>query len=163
MRQISKLLIPLLIFIAFNGCQKPCDKSLRIGEIVQIPIQFNGFSVLEIDNILVYRIDNSNTSPVDTFLLRNILWANMARSTNEIITDRDLLNQFGYYGSYFDNSTLILDWHTGRDTLLNIEIKKSQENIKGCHENDPNVKIDRLTFIHKGKSISKDQSIQIDK
>ena len=78
----------LLFIIAINGCEKSCDESLRLGEIVQIPIQFNGFSNSEIDNILVYRIDNANTSPVDTFLLRDILWANKARSANEIITDR---------------------------------------------------------------------------
>jgi hypothetical protein len=166
MIKISKLFIALLFIIAISGCEKPCDKSLRLGEIVQIPILFNGFSISEIDNILVYRIDNSNTSPVDTFLLRDILWANMARSTNEIITDRQsskTQNQFGRYDSYFDNCTLIFDWYTGKDSLLNFEIKKSQEKIKGCHENDPNVKIDKLSFVHKGKTISKDESIQIDK
>jgi len=133
---------------------------------VQIPIIFNGFSISEIDNISVYRVDNSSTSPVDTFFLRDILWANMARSTNEIITDREssiAQTQLGPYNSYFDNCTLIFDWYTGKDTLLNFEIKTSQEKIKGCHENDPNVKIDKLSFIHKGKTISKNESIQIDK
>ncbi len=166
MRKIFISFYSLYLVIAISGCVKPCDKSLRIGEIVQIPILFNGFSVSEIDNILVYRIDNSNTSVVDTFLLRDILWANYARSTNEIISDRESSKaqiQFGRYDSYFDNCTLIFDWYTGKDTLLNIEIKKSQEKIKGCHENDPNVKIDKLIFIHKGKTITKDESIQIDK
>jgi hypothetical protein len=166
MKKIPKPFIVLLFIISFSGCEKPCDESLRIGEIVQIPIVFNGFSISEIDKILVYRIDNSNTSPIDTFLLRDILWANMARSTNEIITDNEsskTKKQFGRYDSYFDNCTLIFDWYTNKDTLLNFELKKSQEKIKGCHENDPNVKIDKLSFIHKGKTISKDESIQIDK
>jgi len=166
MTKISKPLFTLLFLIAFFGCEKPCEESLRIGEIVQIPIKFNGFNISEIDNIIIYRIDNSNPSKVDTFLMRNILWANTARSTNEIITDRvssKTPNQFGRYDSYFDKCTLIFDWYTGKDTLLNFEIKKSQEKIKGCHENDPNVKIDKLSFIHKGKIISKDESIQIDK
>lgn len=166
MRKISKTVIGLIIFLAFYGCEKPCDKSLRIGEIIQIPIQFNGFSVSEIDKIIVYRIDRANTNLIDTFLLNEILWANMARSTSEIITDREsskAQSQFGRYDSYFDNCTLIFHWYTGKDTLLNFEIKKSQEEIKGCHENDPNVKIDKLSFIHKGKTISKNESIQIDK
>ncbi len=162
----SKPLIILLFYITIIGCVKPCDESLRVGEIIQIPIAFNGFSVSEIDKILVYRINNSNKSLIDTFLLKDILWANMARSTNEIITDREpakTQSQFGRYDSYFDNCTLIFDWYTGKDSLLNIEIKKSQEIIKGCHENDPNVKIDKLSFVHKGKNISKGESIQIDK
>jgi len=167
MRKKFKSFYSLFFIIAISGCEKPCEESLRIGEILQIPIVFNGFSISEIENILVYRIDNSNTSTsVDTFLLREILWANMARSTNEIITDREsskAQSQFGRYDSYFDNCTLIFDWYTRKDTLLNFEVKKSQEKIKGCHENDPNVKIDKLSFIHKGKTITKNESIQIDK
>ena len=54
-------------------------------------------------------------------------------------------------------------WYSGKDSLLNIEIKKSKEIIKGCHENAPNVKIDKLSFVHKGKTISKGESIQINK
>jgi hypothetical protein len=166
LNNISNPFILLLFSIAVIGCQKPCDESLRVGEIVQIPISFNGFSVSDIDKILVYRIDNSNKSLIDTLFLRDILWANMARSTNEIITDREsqkAQSQFGRYESYFDNCSLIFDWYTGKDSLLNIEIKKSQEIIKGCHENDPNVKIDKLSIIHKGKTISKGELIQIDK
>lgn len=161
--------IPLTVFvflIAFNGCKKACDASLRIGEIVEIPIQFNGFGLSEIDNIMVYRVDRSDTNSIDTFQLREILWANTARSTNEIITDREsskAQKQYGYYESYLDNCDLIFDWNTSKDTLLNIVIKKSQESIKGCHENDPNVKIDQLSFIHKGKIISKGELIILNK
>lgn len=164
MKQITGVFTALIISLAFNGCKKPCEKSLRLGEIVQIPIEFKGFSISEIDNILVYRIDNSNPSLVDTFTIRSILWANMARSTSEIITDREQgQNQFGKYESYFDNCTLIFDWYSGKDTLSNFEVKKSKENIEGCHENDPNVKIDILSFVHKGNTIFKGESISIDK
>jgi hypothetical protein len=152
--------------ILLNACTKPCEKSLRIGEIVQINTIFNGFGVSEIDNIKVYRIDNRNTGLVDTFFLSNILWVKKARSLNEIITDRaygDAQGQYGYYKSYFDNCTLIFDWHTGSDTLSNMLIKKSKEAIEGCHKDDPNVKIDQLSFFHKGKIISKGESIQINK
>ncbi|MCO5253899.1 MAG: hypothetical protein M9892_06020 [Bacteroidetes bacterium] len=163
MKLIKNPLVTFIIMSIFFACKKPCNQSLRIGEIVEIPIEFKGFTITEINNILVYRVDNSNTSSIDTFIMRNILWANEARSTNEIITDTDLSNQLGYYASYLDNCTLIFDWHTGKDTLLNIEIKKSQEKIKGCHENDPNVRIDKLSFIHKGRTIHKNESIQINK
>ncbi|MFM2388333.1 MAG: hypothetical protein RL660_3090 [Bacteroidota bacterium] len=129
--------------------------------MVQIPIQFNGFSTAEIDNIFVYRIDKSNANVVDTFRMPSILWANKARTTSEIITDRG--GNFGYYGSYFHNCDLIFDWQTGRDTLANIEILKSQEVVKDCHKDDPNVRIDKLVFMHKGNTITKNQSIQITK
>lgn len=166
MKKTLKSFISLFFIIVIAGCEKPCEKDLRIGEIVQIPIQFNGFSLTEIDNILVFRIDDSDTNSIDTFLMQDILWANMARSTNEIITDKEYSKaqkQYGYYDSYLDNCTLIFNWNSGRDTLSNFEIKKSQEKIDGCHENDPNVKIDKLSFIHKGKTISKNESIQITK
>jgi hypothetical protein len=51
----SITLIGIIVSLAFVGCIKPCTKELRIGEIVQIPIQFNGFTSSEIDNIRVYR------------------------------------------------------------------------------------------------------------
>ena len=164
MRKISKPFMAILFFILINGCGKFCDDSLRIGDIVEIPIQYSGFSISEIDEIVVYRIDNANPSSRDTFLLKEILWANAARSTNEIITDRMPSNADGNYGdydSYFDNCDLIFDWSTGRDTLSDFEIIKSRENIDGCHENDPNIQIDKLTFIHKENIISKGESIEI--
>lgn len=163
---MKKLIILFLFFIGFTGCKKACDKSLRIGERLEIPIQFNGFSLTEIDNIIIYRIDKFDQNSVDTFLLREILWANTARSTEEVITDKEpykTTKQYGYYESYLNNCNLIFDWTTGKDTLFDIEIMKSKEKIKGCHENDPNVRIDKLTFIHKGKTIYKNESIRLNK
>ncbi len=165
-KRLLKAMYSLFFYIAISGCVKPCNESLRIGEIVEIPIVFNRFNISEIDNILVYRIDNSNTNLIDTFLLRKILWANMARSANEIITDTvpsKVNSKLVIYESYFDNCTLIFDWTSGKDTLSNFEVRKSKEQIKDCHENDPNVKIDKLSFIFKGKTISKNETIQIDK
>lgn len=164
---MKKHLIIFLILFAFIGCKKEvCDESFRIGETVEIPIEFNGFNVAEIDSINVYRIDKSNFNLIDTFLLKELLWLGSAQSTNELLTDSraDLVkNHYGYYDSYLNNSHLILDWKTGKDTLTDIIIQKSKEEIKGCHANDSNVKIDKLSFVHKGKTISKDESIQINK
>lgn len=165
-KKIVKTLLGLLFLTSFFGCVKPCDDSLRIGEIVQIPVQFVGFSLSEINNIIVYRVDYSDTNSIDTLLMHQILWANETRSTNEIITDQVHSNaqlNYGDYESYFDNCTLILDWNTGKDTLSDFEIKKSREKIEGCHKDDPNIKIDKISFVHKSKIISKNESIIISK
>ena len=132
-----------------------------MGEIAQIPILLRGFKIEEIGNIIVYRIYKSDSSLNDTFLLNTILWANHARSTDEIITDQ--YTGMVHYQNYFHNCDLIFDWYTGKDTLSNIQIIKSREDVEGCHKNAPNVKIDKLTFVHKGKIVTKDESIQINK
>lgn len=165
MKEVSNLLIVILLIQLFAGCKR-CEEILQVGEVVQIPIQFNGFRVSEIDNIMVLRIDNTGINKTDTFRLSGIIWSNYARSTSESITDRNNSRsqlEFGDYGSYFDGCTLILNWGTNSDTLSNFEIKKSKKKVKGCHEDDPNIQIDKFSFIHKGKTISKNESIQINK
>lgn len=158
-------MIVILLLQLFAGCKR-CEEILQVGEAVLIPIQFNGFTASEIDNIVVYRIDHSGINKTDTFRLSGIIWGNYARSTSENITDRNnskSQQEFGYYDSYFDGCTLILSWGANSDTLSNFEIKKSKKKVKGCHENDPNVQIDKFWFIHKGKIISKNEPIQINK
>lgn len=54
-----------LLFL--NSCKKPCHKDLRIGEILEIPLQFEGFSDKEINQIFVYRIDLDPSVKTDTF------------------------------------------------------------------------------------------------
>ncbi len=166
MKKISIILIISVLFVTFNACDKPCNENLRIGEIIQIPILFNGFSLSEIDNIIIYRVDKSGINTIDTFLLRDILWANSARTTNEIITDKKpgkVAGSYDEYESYFDKCDLIFEWQNGKDTLSNFEITKSQESIKVCNKNDPNVQIDKFSFVHKGKIIAKNEQIQISK
>ncbi len=162
MKKIILALMTASFLITFYGCGKKCDMSFRVGEVVQIPIQFNNFTLAEIDNILVYRIDKSNNNVKDTARLTYFLWANKARSTNEIITESGGSSK-NYYESTLHNCDLIFDWHSGQDTLSNIEIIKSKENVSGCHKNDPNVKIDKLTFLHKGKVVVKGETIQMNK
>ena len=155
------------ILIFFSACIKPCDEALIIGEEVQIPIEFVGFSLNEINGISVCRIDKVSPAQRDSFMMRDILWANEARTNNEIITDRvptyKVTKKYGDYESYFDNCILIFDWQMGSDTLFDFQIKKSRRQIKGCHKNDPNVQIDKLNFVHVGESISKNQSIRINR
>lgn len=158
MKLSTTILTGVLILCTFIGCNKKCDDILRIGEVVQIPVSFVGFSLSEIENILVYRIDKNIPNSTDTFLLKEILLANMARSSNEIITDTQpssATESFGYYESYLNNCDLIFDWQTGKDTLFNFEIIKSKETVKGCHQNDPNIRIDKLSFVHKANHFKK--------
>lgn len=167
MKEMPVLIWQTLAVILFLfSCSEPCDKSLRIGEIVQIPVQFQGFGINEINQITVYRINLSDPDERDTFSLREILWVKEARSVSESITDHvpgNVQRQYGYYESYFDGCTLILDWYTGRDTLAAFDVKKSREQIKGCHENDPNVRLDRMSFTHKGRTVHKYEPVQISK
>lgn len=158
-------LIHILLLISLMGCRKYCHKDAIAGEIVEIPIQFNGFSLQEIDNIWVYRINKSNPTEIDSFFMRDILWANHARSFDEQITDKNYSTSktYGRYESYFDNCNLILEWGTGRDTLADFIIKKSEAVGTGCYEGQTYTQIDRFSFTHKGKNISKGEGIQIAK
>jgi hypothetical protein len=107
----------------------------------------------------VYRIDSLNA--IDTFSLSNILFPGGTNNSNQYITDDG--GDFGYYGSYLNNCDNVFDWISNRDTLSNFIILKSREDVCGCHKGDPNVKIDQLTFVHKGSIINKNESIQINK
>ncbi len=155
------LLIFLLLYIStFHfGC-KACDQSLHLGEVVEIPVEFVGFSISDINTMKVYRISRVDTSKKDTFLLTYELPGNVAALSTQI-TDNTYNGSYGNYDSYFDKSDLILDWTSNRDTLSNFIIKKSKGESDKCHKDDPNVVIDQLTFIHKGKTISKGDGITI--
>jgi hypothetical protein len=166
MKKCSNLHVCFLIIMTFFACKKSCDLSYRIGEIVQIPIQFNGFSLSEIERISVFRVDKTNPKLIDTFLLKEILWEKMARTNNEIITDHvpsKINKEYTDYESYLNNCSLIFNWKNGSDTLANFEIYKSKESLKGCHENDANIQIDKLYFEHKRKSINKNEMIEINR
>lgn len=137
-----------------------------MGEIVQIPVEFVGFSLNEINQIRVYRIDKLDSNAIDTFSISEILWAREARSFHELITDNtpySVGKRYGDYESYFDNCDLVFNWQTGSDTLIDLIVKKSKEKIKGCHRNDPNVQINQFTFRHKGKTVNKNESIRLEK
>lgn len=160
----AKMLIALSILFVFVGCKKAknCDGTVQQGESVFIPITFIGFAPQEINGIQVTRINNSNTSLQDNFRLEKILWAYSSHSDQEHITDRAQSGSFDSYGSYFDNSTLIFKWDTGADTLSNFIVRKSKVNSTSeCHKDDPNVKVDQVTYFHKGQLVPMGTSITI--
>ncbi len=158
----------LLIFsvsFLFFGCKKGknCTEDIQMGESVMIPIQFIGFAPQEINGIEVTRINKANNVS-DNFRLEKILFAYSAHSDNENITDRAQSGNYGYYESYLNNSTLIFKWDTGSDTLSDFTIKKSKvESTSECHKDDPNVKVDQVTYQHKGQVIPIHTSITIHK
>lgn len=159
-----KMVIVVAMLFVFLGCKKGknCDNTVQQGESVFIPITFIGFAPQEINGIQVTRIDNSNTTLQDHFRLEKILWAYSSRSDQEHITDRAQSGSYDSYGSYFDNSTLIFKWDTGADTLSNFIVRKSKVNSTSeCHKDDPNVKVDKVTYFHKGQLIPMGTSITI--
>ena len=159
--------IKVLIFAlitSFYGCKRHCDLSLIVGEILRIPIEFNNFSISELHNTLVYRIDTNVKVKRDTFSLINIVFTNEIKSTKIQITDKDMKNRYGHYESYFNACDLVFDWGSGRDTLRNLIVLKSKKEVDDeCHKDDPNVRIDVVSFIHKGKLIKKNETVFIEK
>jgi len=152
-----------LIFLGNYGCRM-CNESLLVGEILIIPIQFNGFSVQELNNMQVIRKSNNNLEMPDSFLLSAIVFSNEIRTTTIEITDKDARNRFGYYESYFNDCNLIFYWENGSDSFTNFMVKKHQGKTKDrCHKNDPNVAISELSFLHQGQMIGKDETVQISK
>ncbi|MFN4082924.1 MAG: hypothetical protein ACK4K9_04775 [Bacteroidia bacterium] len=155
----------LALFILFNSsCHKPCNLDLRIGEMVSIPIEFKGFTVSQIKNTLVYRIPKQNTEAVDTILLRDMMYPpDYITESSVFITDVNFSGKNeDYYYSSLNDCHLILDWFVNKDTIADIVIKKSKEDVKDrCYKDHPNVKIDELKFVHKGKVVSKGQKIII--
>jgi hypothetical protein len=164
MRKISRTtLFLLLISILSFGCKKKqsCTGDVQMGESVMIPITFIGFAPQEINGIQVTRINNT-TSAMDNFRLEKILWAYSAHSDQENITDRAQSGDYGYYDSYLNNSTLILKWDTGSDTLSDFVVRKSKVNVSSeCHKDDPNVKVDQVTYQHKGQIVPMNTRITI--
>ena len=158
-----KYLIIASLFL-FNACQKQCTEELRLGEILQIPIQFNGFSLNELYYMKVIRMSKDLTVKNDTLMLEDIAWGHQIKDNNIIITDDDKYLRFGDYESYFNQCDLIFLWQSGRDTLKNMVVLKSREIIKDeCHKDDPNVRIDKVSFLHKQKLFTKNEQVIISK
>lgn len=150
-----------LILTTFLGCY--CYKELYEGEMLKIPIEFQNFRIDELNSILIYRIDSDSSVKRDTFLLRDIAFYNEIKNTKADITDRDLVRSYGMYGSYFNNCSLVFDWKTGTDTFKNMKVTKSKNEGNRCHKDDPNVRIDNVSFVHKGRIIKKDETVIIEK
>ncbi len=148
-----------LILTTFLGCC--CDKELHYGEELKIPIEFQNFRIDELNYLLVYRIDSDSSIKRDTFILRDIAFYNEIKNTKVDITDRELVRSYGQYESYFNNCSLVFDWETGTDTFKNMKVTKSRNEGERCHKDDPNIRIDNVSFVHKGSIVGKDETVII--
>jgi hypothetical protein len=63
---MKSIIFSFLLIISLSACRKYCDQSLLIGEIVQIPVEFVGFSSNEVNNITVYKINKLNPAGYNT-------------------------------------------------------------------------------------------------
>lgn len=150
-----------LILSTFLGCY--CYKELYVGEMLKIPIEFENFRTDELNSIRIYRIDPDSSVKRDTFLLRDIAFYNEIKSNKVDITDRDIVRIYGDYESYFNECSLVFDWETGTDTFKNMKVSKSREEGERCHKDDPNIRIDNVSFVHKGSIVGKDETVIIEK
>lgn len=152
----------LILIIGLTACRKNCTLLLIEGNYLLIPIQFNEFTMNELNTMRVIRKSHNSLIKNDTFGLEDIAWGHQIKGNQITITDNDLYNRFGYYESYFNDCELIFKWNNASDTFKNMVILKSKENIKDkCHQDDPNIRIDKVTFEHKGKLINKDELVNI--
>ncbi len=160
---LNKLLIFLLV-TAFLSCQENCNLDLQVGEILRIPIEFKNFSEYEIAAMRVYRIDKDSSSKLDTFQLINYVFTCDIKNKKISLTDKDVRDKYGYYGSYFNDCDLVFDWIEGTDTFKNIEVLKSKRVVEDkCYKDHPNVRIDHFSFFHKGSIVGKDETVIIEK
>jgi hypothetical protein len=161
-----KLYIGLIATVLlFSRCRE-CGSEVNYGERVLIPVQFEDFTLQEINEMRAIRIDRSNPSDRDSFDFKQIMAPYAAHNYSTQITDRPQNGaKFGDYESYLNNSDLILIWRNnmGSDTLSNIVIRKSKAEADKCHKDDPNVRVDEVSFVFEGKTYTKNQVITMTK
>jgi hypothetical protein len=149
------------IILLFSKCRE-CPNDINYGERVLIPVKFEDFTLQEINEMDAYRIDRT-TLKRDTFELIHLMSAYSAHNYSTMLTDRPYKSEYGPYESYLNNSDLIMVWRFGSDTLSNIMIKKSKSASDKCHEDDPNVQVDEITFTYRGKTYRKNEVITMTK
>ncbi|MDP2174751.1 MAG: hypothetical protein Q8K70_02460 [Bacteroidota bacterium] len=162
---MKRILVFIIIITSLHACKR-CHLDLIIGEDLQIPMKFNGFTDQEINSIKVYRIDLDTNIKTDTFRFQHFITPYFPLKDGSVkFSDRPMNNKnYGYYDSYLNNCHLVFDWYSGRDTLKNLVIKKSKEKVKDkCYENDPNVKIDFISFSYKNNTYNKGDLVTINK
>lgn len=159
-----KFYITLSMFTFFVlGCDPVCNKDLRLGETLSIPIDLQNYSEREREALFVWNINGTDTLVAP---LKNVLPAR-SFTDNNAITDN---TPNGYYSSdlhgsnlYFllfsdDNNPIIVD------SMTNIVVRKSQEQVDDpCYKDNPNVQIDEVSFIHGGKVKSKGELVLVNK
>jgi hypothetical protein len=143
-------LLFILLAVGFVSCETLCNEDLRLGQILEIPLDLRNYPDKEAEFLWVV---NVNRSQRDTSFLRDILFSHSISSDNAI-TDE---NPDGYYSSNLDGSNLYfyeqLENNTFvlRDSMTHIVVKKSQEKVDDpCYKDHPNIQIDELSFTHDG-------------
>jgi hypothetical protein len=155
----------LLCCSAFLIYSCACDESLLIGQEVQIPLVFENFSTAEINSMRLLIVDKTNQDTIND-KLTSYLFGSQILTTN-YLTDHPTE---GYYTSDMDGKDIFFVFtesngsFTKIDSLMQMVIKKSQgTSTDKCHENDPNISIDELSFVHNGQTLGKEDNIRIKK
>lgn len=148
------------LFLLWTGCTTYCNEDLRLGQMVQIPIDLQNYPEEDAQSLYTWIINEGDTTEQP---LRDILWAQ--NFDNPRITDE---SPDGYYSSnlhgsdiyffqYDESSNKVL-----RDSITDIIILKSQEKIDDpCYKGHPNVQIDELSFVHEGRTKGRNDIIII--
>lgn len=159
-----KWIIFVLAFSLFAlGCA--CDDSLILGQEVQIPLVFENFSTEEINDMRLLIIEENSKDTINA-KLTSYLFGSQILTTN-YLTDHPTE---GYYTSDMDGKDVFFVFEESKgsftkiDSLMTMVIKKSQGYTSDkCHENDPNIRIDELSFVHNGQTLGKEDNIRIKK
>lgn len=137
----------VVLLVGLSSCERLCNKDLRLGEMLEIPLDLQNYAEGEADFL---RVVNVNGEDQDTSFLRDMLFF----GRDNVITDQQ---PDGYYSSNLDGSSLYFyelvenDSIVLRDSMTNIVIKKSQEKVDDpCYEDHPNIQIDQVSFMHGG-------------
>ena len=153
----------LVMLSLVYGCEKNCNEDLLVGEILQIPLDLSSFSDAEKAGIFVWNVNVMDTVQSQ---LESILWRRSFSEDNNI-TDN---SPDGYYSSDLDGSSLIFyallsdTSYQLLDSMTDITVKKSKGDVDDvCYEDDPNVQIDELSYIHDGKTKGKDDVVVLRK
>jgi hypothetical protein len=156
-------ILTLIAGLFYYGCA--CDESLLMGQEVQIPLVFENFSTAEINSMHLLIVDKTKADTISGKLTSYLVGSQIL--TTNYLTDHPIE---GYYSSDMDGKDIYFVYpqsdgsFTKIDSLMNMVIKKSQGYTSDkCHENDPNVKIDELSFMHNGQTLGKEDHIRIKK
>ncbi len=157
---MKKGVIFILLALGFIGCEPICNEDLRVGEILEIPLDLQNYAEGEAEFL---RVVNVNLEQRDTSFLTDMLFF----GRDNVITDQQ---PDGYYSSNLDGSSLYFyeliknDSIVLRDSMTNIIIKKSQEKVEDpCYEDDPNIQIDQVSFVHAGVTKGKGDVVVLGK
>ena len=160
---MKKLILLYCSTILLYSCA--CDESLLMGQEVQIPLVFENYAIAEINSMRLLIINQTNQDTINDNLTRYLFGSQIL--TTNYLTDHPIV---GYYTSDLDSKDIFFVFpasdgsFTKIDSLTQMVIKKSQGTTTDkCHENDPNIKIDELHFVHNGQTLGKDDTIRIKK